>query len=58
MFTSRRDGLELALSQHGDCSIGPTHLTLDRARVVLTVHAGHGPDCRQFQMALRYCSGN
>jgi hypothetical protein len=38
-----------------DCSHDPGELTYDRARFILTVHAGHGGGCRQYLAAAAFC---
>lgn len=38
--------------QHSDCDGNPPPMPLEEARCVLTAHAGHGSECRQFATAL------
>ncbi|MEV4234565.1 hypothetical protein ACIBJI_01810 [Nocardia sp. NPDC050408] len=49
------DMRELWLVQSRDCNQEPVGLTYDRARFILSVHAGHGAHCRQYLAASAYC---
>lgn len=55
MLTSldRRDLLDTV---HRDCSRTAGTVDHDAARLVMSLHAGHGPDCLQYLMALRTLS--
>ncbi|MEU6585910.1 hypothetical protein [Nocardia sp. NPDC046763] len=55
MLTSldRRDLLDTA---HRECALAPIDLDRDTAGLVLSLHAGHGPDCLQYLAALRALS--
>ncbi|MBL1079847.1 hypothetical protein JK358_36155 [Nocardia sp. 2] len=39
---------DLWLAQYRDCGCEPLCLTMEKARFVLAVHAGHGPACREY----------
>lgn len=39
---------DLWLSQYRDCACEPLCLTVEKARFVIAVHAGHGPACREY----------
>ncbi|MBF6296479.1 hypothetical protein IU459_02855 [Nocardia amamiensis] len=50
------DMQDLWRTQHRDCTAEPTtDLDLDRALFIRGVHAGHGPECRQYLAAAAYC---
>ncbi|WP_330229357.1 hypothetical protein OHA40_25250 [Nocardia sp. NBC_00508] len=50
------DTQDLWRTQHRDCAAEPsTDLDLDRALFIRSVHAGHGPECRQYLAAAAYC---
>ncbi|WP_330179614.1 hypothetical protein OHB26_24575 [Nocardia sp. NBC_01503] len=36
------------MSQYRDCACEPLCLTVEKARFVIAVHAGHGPACREY----------
>ncbi|WP_225725620.1 MULTISPECIES: hypothetical protein [unclassified Nocardia] len=55
MDVLRTDMRELWLVQGRDCTQEPIGLDYDRARFLLTVHAGHGARCRQYLAAAAYC---
>lgn len=46
---------ELWLIQSRDCGQEPLALDYDRARFILSVHAGHGARCHQYLAASAYC---
>ncbi len=46
---------ELWLVQSRDCNQEPVGLSDDRARFILSVHAGHGARCRQYLAASAHC---
>lgn len=48
------DRLDLWGSGHRDCAVEPTDLTHDLAHFLRAVHAGHGPDCRQYLAAAAF----
>lgn len=48
------DRLDLWGSGHRDCAVEPTDLTPDLARFLRSVHAGHGPECRQYLAAAAF----
>ncbi|WP_054816066.1 hypothetical protein [Nocardia arizonensis] len=48
------DMRELWLVQSRDCAQEPLLLDDERARFVLTVHAGHGAACHQYLAASAY----
>jgi hypothetical protein len=49
------DMRELWLVQSRDCGQEPIGLTYERARFILTVHAGHGARCHQYLAASAHC---
>ncbi|MFC8526954.1 MULTISPECIES: hypothetical protein [Nocardia] len=52
------DTRDLWSSQHSDCAAEPTvPLDTDRARFICSMHAGHGPECRQYLAAAAFCYG-
>jgi hypothetical protein len=46
---------ELWLVHSRDCAQEPVGLTYERARFILTVHAGHGARCSQYLVSSAYC---
>lgn len=53
------DTRDLWSSTYRDCTAEPdTDLDMDRAQFIRSVHAGHGPDCRQYLAAAAYCFGH
>ncbi|WP_431969522.1 hypothetical protein [Nocardia sp. bgisy134] len=52
------DKRDLWSTQHRDCGIEPTDLDLELALFLRSVHAGHGPGCRQYLAAAAYCFGH
>ncbi|MET9024026.1 hypothetical protein ABZW96_00230 [Nocardia sp. NPDC004168] len=47
---------DLWRTRYRDCSAEPsTDLDMDRALFIRSVHAGHGPECRQYLAAAAYC---
>lgn len=48
------DGIDLLHSYQ--CGKDPGPLTLQQARTILTIHAGHGPKCRQYLDAMAQLS--
>lgn len=55
MYTPPSDTRDMWLMNSRDCSHDPGELTYDRARFILTVHAGHGGGCRQYLAAAAFC---
>ncbi|WP_067839271.1 hypothetical protein [Nocardia lijiangensis] len=55
MNVPHSDLRELWLIQSRDCTQEPQVLDYDRARFILSVHAGHGSGCRQYLAASAYC---
>ncbi|MBF6211508.1 hypothetical protein IU433_08140 [Nocardia puris] len=49
------DTRELWRIQSRDCAQEPQVLDDDRARFILSVHAGHGAGCRQYLAASAFC---
>ncbi|BDT96694.1 hypothetical protein IU427_03905 [Nocardia beijingensis] len=50
------DTQDLWRARYRDCSAEPsTDLDMDRALFIRSVHAGHGPECRQYLAAAAYC---
>ncbi len=56
MDVPNSDIRELWLIQSRDCTQEPLSLDYDRARFILSVHAGHGAVCHQYLTASAFCS--
>ncbi|WP_406266572.1 hypothetical protein OH799_20515 [Nocardia sp. NBC_00881] len=42
--------------EHRDCTVQPIVMDFERARFVLSKHAGHRPTCKQYVAALGHVS--
>lgn len=52
------DTRDLWSSRHADCAAEPAlPLDPDLARFLCGMHAGHGPECRQYLAAAAFCYG-
>lgn len=49
------DTRDLWNARHSNCAVEPTDLDEDLAHYLRGVHAGHGPECRQYLAASAYC---
>ncbi|WP_280381384.1 hypothetical protein [Nocardia wallacei] len=55
-MTTSQDARDLWIVTARDCGREPGPLEPDRARVIRSVHAGHGPDCRPYLAAAKVCA--
>ncbi|KZM72591.1 hypothetical protein [Nocardia terpenica] len=53
---SSAESRDLVATRYASCRVDPGPMPTDHARIVLSLHAGHGPGCSQYLAALRSIS--